>query len=265
MVVVERDVGEDGSSKKRSREDLRAEMARLETPHITDVKTALLDSFALGLHTKGLTSLDRLTYLREACELGMFQLYIHSLSCTCQVPGELMLTDDLFESMAASLSAIQVPHIAYRDERDRAAGMKRAYWSIPELGKSYESSAEPERQPLLAERTEEAVAHSILNSSMIRASMMILGLLQVHQVVPYEEAEPTLDLGIQAAPTPAVVPARTVRPIREMPPDTRAALAKAIGPVRRELPPKPPEQKTAVAHPETDDEDQDEDDEEGAE
>lgn len=251
MVVLERDVGEDGSSKKR-REDLRAEMSRLETPHITDVKTALLDSFALGLHTKGLTSLDRLTYLREACELGMFQLYIHSLTCKCQVPEELMLTDELFEKMAGSLSAIQVPHIAYRDERDRAAGMKRAYWSIPDLGKSYESSAEPERQPLLAERTEEAVAHRILNGSMIRAAMMILGLLQVHQVVPYEEAEPTLDLGIQAAP------ARPVRPIREMPPDARAALVRAIGPERRALPPKPAEEKTAVAPPAPEDEDDEE-------
>lgn len=210
---------------------MRDELARLETPHITDVKSALLDSFALGLHTKGLSSLDRLTYLREACELGMFQLFNHSLICKCEIPDEMRLTDDTFTDIAATLEGIQVPHMAYYDVRDRAAGLKRSTWSIPDLGKSFESSSEPERQPLLSERTEEAVAHRILNGSMIRAAMFILGLLQVHGIVPYEEEEPTLDIGIETKPQ------IQARPIRELPPGDRAAVATAILPERRKAAP----------------------------
>ncbi len=193
MVVTE--VREDETRRREhKREDLREEIRKLETPHIRDVKSALLDSLAAGLLGKS-TNREKLTELRGFCELGLTQLVIHSFVCKCPaIPTRMRLTPKLIATLKKALVGITVPQMSYRDERDRAAGLVKSYWSVPDLGKSFESYAQPDRQERLAVQTQEDIAHRLLNSSMLRIVSIVSGLLQVHGVLPFEQAEPSFNI-----------------------------------------------------------------------
>lgn len=241
MVVLERD---DGTPAKK-KEDLRDEIRKLETPHITDIKSALLDTLAAGLLGKGMTNREALTKLRGYCELALTQLYIHSFTCSesCKnVPEGMRLTDEILEGMQAAIEGIVVPPMQYHDERDRAAGLVRSYFEVPEVGQQYQSSSQPERQPFLSERTQEDYAHRILNDDMLRKVAGLVAMLQVHGIVKFEEAEPAFDLSgiLGKKPPPST---------RQLPAPLAARLAEKSKPPALKLPdgatpaaPKPDEQ-----------------------
>lgn len=208
MTVLDRD--DEKTSKKK--EDLRDEIRKLEQPHITDIKSALLDTLASGLLGKGLSNRERLTTLRSFCEMARAQLWIHALTCVCQVPNDMRLTKETLEKMGTEIEGIVVPPMQYHDERDRAAGLVRSYFEVPDVGQQYQSSSQPERQPFLAERTQEDYAHRILNDDMMRKVAAFIAMLQVHGVIRFEEQEPAFDLsgilGKKPTPPAPVLPAR---------------------------------------------------------
>lgn len=218
MVVLDRD---DGTSAKK-KEDLRDEIRKLEQPHITDIKSALLDTLASGLLGKGLSNRERLTTLRSFCEMARAQLWIHSLDCHCPVPDDMRLDQETLDKMGVEIEGIVVPPMQYHDERDRAAGLVRSYFEVPEVGQQYQSSSQPERQPYLAERTQEDYAHRILNDDMMRKVAGFIAMLQVHGIIRFEEQEPSFDLsGILGKRPPPAMPAGPVRMPAELAPRPR--------------------------------------------
>ncbi len=215
MTVLERD--DDTHPKKK--EDLRNELRRLEQPHIKDMETALKQALADGLLGRGLSNRERLTALRGFCEMARAQLWIHALECRCKVPDSMQLTAETLDEMGVALEGIVVPPMQYHDERDRAAGLIRSYFEVPDVGQQYQSSSQPERQPYLAERTQEDYAHRILNEDMMRMVSSFIAMLQVHGILKWREEEPSFNLtGVLGKP-----PVLSARP--PLPPELAAKLA----------------------------------------
>lgn len=200
MTVLDR---EDGSSSKKKNEDLRDEIRRLETPRIADIESALKDVLAQAALGRGLSNRECLSKYRFFCELARAELWVHAFECKCNVPEKLRLTAANLDGMGSDLEGIVVPPMQYHDERDRAAGLVRSYFEVPEVGQQYQSSSQPERQPYLAERTQEDYAHRILNDDMMRKVAGFVVMLQVHGILKYREERRTFKLPPPHSPAPA--------------------------------------------------------------